>query len=357
MNNLNDSKNYAQSIGSKMYTNTSICGLEQYSNHGTNCVLKLKDTGIISVAPQLTDDVDQIFNDLNTAQICNIKKNIIPYNGNTYANRQNSVYISCGLSQSKTTGKSLCFGGDTYLGVFDYLNSSFCQYNNESKDWKSTRMNTVCYIPLESVVNTNLFSSDSYHNSVVGFTGNNLIQNEPIVLGNGYVQQKPLYEYNPAYSVQSEVLHYIPKHMYSIDGLNNITRITCSELKTNNELIDSWTKFKFANYLDVDSQYGPVTNIKIFKDKLYYFQDSAVGIASVNERSLITDNNPGELVLGTGGVLTRFDYLITQNGSSIVNDKGITNSETTLYWHDYDKNVLCALNQNGFSELSKMKKV
>ena len=142
-----------------------------------------------------------------------------------------------------------------------------------------------------------------------------------------------------------------------MNNLNNITRISCSELKTNNELTDSWTKFKFANYLDVDSQYGPVTNIKIFKDKLYYFQDSAVGIASVNERSLITDNNPGELVLGTGGVLTRFDYLITQNGSSIVNDKGITNSETTLYWHDYDKNVLCALNQNGFSELSKMKKV
>jgi len=117
-------------------------------------------------------------------------------------------------------------------------------------------MNTVCYIPLESVVNTALFSSESYHNSVNGTIGNNLIQNEPVVLGNGYVQQKPLYEYNTAYSVQSEALKYIPKSMYSIDDLHNGTRITCSELKTNNEVIDSWAKFKFANYLDTDSQYG-----------------------------------------------------------------------------------------------------
>jgi hypothetical protein len=59
-------------------------------------------------------------------------------------------------------------------------------------------------------------------------------------------------------------------------------------------------------------------------------------------------------VLGTGGILTRFDYLVTLNGDSIVNDKSITNSETTIYWYDLDKNVLCSLG-NGFNELSKVK--
>jgi hypothetical protein len=71
---------------------------------------------------------------------------------------------------------------------------------------------------------------------------------------------------------------------------------------------------------------------------------------------LITDNNAGALVLGTGGVLTRFDYLVTLNGDSIVNDKSITNSETTIYWYDLDKNVICALG-DGFHELSKVKYV
>lgn len=354
-NNLNDSKNHAQAIGGKMYSNTSVAGYQQYGNHGINCVLQLDSA--FNKTTGYNGNMEQVFNYLNTSYICNIKRNIIPYQGNNYSSRQNSVYISCGSNQDRRTTKSLCFGGDTYLNIFDYLNTSFCQKSNDADEWKSLRMNTVCYIPLESVVNTALFSSESYHNSVNGTMGNNLIQNEPIVLGNGYVQQKPLYEYNTAYSVQSESLKYIPKSMYSIDDLHSGTRITCSELKTNNEVIDSWAKFKFANYLDTDSQYGQITNLKVFKNKLYFFQDSAVGIAAVNERSLITDNNPGELTLGTGGILVRYDYLLTQNGDSIVNDKSITNSEHTLYWHDYDKNVLCALNQNGFSELSKAKKV
>lgn len=354
-NSLTDSKNHAQSIGSKMYTNTSVAGYQQYGNHGINCVLQLDPS--FNKTSGSNGNLDQVFNYLNTSYICNIKRNIIPYNGNNYVSRQNSIYISCGANQDRRTTTSLCFGGDTYLNVFDYLNTAFCQQTNDPEDWHSMRMNTVCYIPLESIVNTALFSSESYHNSVTGTMGNNLIQNEPVVLGNGYVQQKPLYEYNTAYSVQSEALKYIPKSMYQIDDLNNDTRITCSELKTNNEVIDSWAKFKFANYLDTDSQYGQITNLKVFKNKLYFFQNSAVGIASVNERSLITDNNPGELTLGTGGILVRYDYLLTQNGDSILNDKSITNSENTIYWHDYDKNVLCALNQNGFSELSKAKKV
>jgi hypothetical protein len=71
---------------------------------------------------------------------------------------------------------------------------------------------------------------------------------------------------------------------------------------------------------------------------------------------LITDNNAGALTLGAGGILTRYDYLVTLNGDSIINDKSITNSETTLYWYDLDKNVICSLS-NDFNELSKVKQV
>ena len=87
---------------------------------------------------------------------------------------------------------------------------------------------------------------------------------------------------------------------------------------------------------------------------MFYWQDNAVGVAAVNERSLITDNNIAELTLGTGGILARFDYVATLNGSSIVNDKSITNSATTIYWYDFDKNEICALG-NGVTSLSKIK--
>jgi hypothetical protein len=114
--------------------------------------------------------------------------------------------------------------------------------------------------------------------------------------------------------------------MYAADSTTSMAnlrlpnKIIYSETKTANEITDSWAQFKPANYMEVDSQYGPVTNMKAFGDKLFFWQDSALGIASVNDRSLITDNNVSTLTLGTGGILTRYDYVSTNNGSSISND-------------------------------------
>lgn len=354
-NNINDAKNHAQVIGNKMYTNTSIAGFTQYGNHGTNCVMRLADNFTLNTGTN--GNLSQTFNYVNTSYIANIKRQIIPYNGNTYISRQNSIYITCGIAKQVKDTTAIYFGGDTYLNIFDYLNTASCQKSNDPKDQKALRMNTVCYIPLESIVNTNLFSSDSYHTTAYGNSGNNLIQNEPVVLGNGYAQEKPLYEYNPVYSAVSGAKQYVPKSIYSVDDLLNQCRIVVSEAKVNNEITNSWTKFKFANYIDVDSQYGQITNLKTFNDKLFYWQDNAVGTASVNERSLITDNNAAELTLGTGEILSRFDYVATLHGSSIVNDKSISNSSTSLYWYDFDKNEICILNGNGVNTLSKLKGV
>jgi hypothetical protein len=171
-----------------------------------------------------------------------------------------------------------------------------------------------------------------------------------------YTQKDALYTYNTAYSSRSGSKNYVPKALYAIDNSLNNTRITCSEAKSNNETLDSWTKFKFANYIDVDSQYGPITNLKSFGGKLYYWQKDAVGIASVNDRSLITDENSAALVLGTGDILTRYDYIVNMNGSSKTFDKSIVASPTTLYWYDSNKNEICSLG-NGFQALSKRKNV
>lgn len=350
-----DAKNYAQPIGNKMYTNVSSGGYRQISAHGINAVVHLDESFLPYVQ---TSDVHKF----SQALVCNIKQSIIPYGGNTYISRQNSVYQSCGCytacdsNYSSDYNNVLCYGGDTYLGVLDYLNTSVIQQENDTSKNRESRLCCVCYIPLESQVNLNLMSGDTYSRGVSGTVGPNLVQNEPTVLANGYVQKKPYYEYNPVYSSVSGSKQYIPKSIYAEDDKLNQTRIVVSELKTNNEITDSWTKFKFANYLDVDSQYGQVTNLKSFNNRLYFWQDNAVGIASVNERSLITDNI-AELTLGTGGILTRFDYVATLNGSSIVNDKSIVTSASTIYWYDFDKNEICALNGSGLTPLSKQKGV
>lgn len=360
-----DSKAYIDYIGGYSFVNFAPGSYVSYGVGGVNMALYAPDvysggyTGI---------DRTPFGSDYKwaSALIVNIKTPAAQYGGNTFVNRSYSSYCSTSTFVTKrpTNGydTALCFGGDTYLGVFDYSHS-LLGTTNEANIGNGYKRFVQCYIPVESSVNLYYradehFSQTATKEVTTTTTGiaNPYYLTEPGTLSTLYSQKTPMYVYNAAYSANNTSKQYIQKSMYAEDDVKSMNRITCSEVKSINEQTDSWTKFKFANYLDTDSTYGPITNLKIFKNKLYFFQDSAVGIASVNDRSLINDNNAGELVLGTGGILTRYDYLITQNGSSIINDKSITNSETTLYWHDFDKNVLCALGSD-FHELSKVKQV
>lgn len=358
---MEDTKSYVQFIGNYGYVNESILINKYGANHGLGAILLLD--GFTKFIPLSTNNtgVGRKMNEFNTTAICNIKRNVIPYGGNSYINRQNSIYQSCGCfkanvdSSNSMSTPAMCYGGDTYLNLFDYQNTTVRQQINDSAEWVENRVCVVSYIPLESAVNTALRSDESFSKTTTAKIGQNLIQIEPTSIS-AYTQKTPLYVYNPVYSVTSGSKQYIPKSIYAEDDVVTNTRIVCSELKTNNEITDSWTKFKFANYLDVDTKYGEITNLKAFGNKLYFWQANAVGIASVNERSLITDNNMAELTLGTGGILTRFDYVAVLNGSSIVNDKSIVHSTNVLYWYDFDKNEICALT-NGVIPLSKSKGV
>ena len=344
---FDDLRNYVQFVGKYGYVNSAFHIGSINSNHGICGVITVKDFDkFINLTTTTSDTFVKLkFNEFNTTAICNIKRNITPYNGNGYVNRQTNVYQSCGCFNSSDMEAQpvLCFGGDTYLNIFDYQNTVVTQTGGN--DIASYDVNKIChvsYIPLESVVNLNYRTADSFNKLSSGNTGENRIQVEPMTY-QSWVQEKPLYEYNSVYSVQSGSKQYIPKSIYAEDNMLNGCRIMCSEAKTNNEITDSWTVFKVANYLDVDTKHGPITNLKSFKNRLYFWQSDAVGIAAVNERSLITDNNMAALTLGTGGILARFDYITEQNGSSIENDKSIASSEKGIYWYDFDKNVLCQL--------------
>lgn len=203
----------------------------------------------------------------------------------------------------------------------------------------------------------NLFHGDQIHRTVTSSNfADSWLQLEPTQMQDIHVQDLPYFVYNSVYSAQNTGKLYVPNSMYADKDVRYTNRILTSQAKTNNEVIDQWSKFKVADYLDVDNQWGDITNLKVFKDRLFYFQDTGVGVASVNERSLITDDNVNQLVLGTGGILSRFDYVTTTNGSSIKNDKSIINSDNVLYWYDYDKNEICSYTGQ-VSQLSKEKQV
>lgn len=293
----------------------------------------------------------------------NIKKQIVPYGGNTYTSRQNSIYISTGsykffdLTQQQSSYIIDTFGGDTYIGILDYPVTMQFQYKDIAQE-DNRRIFVGAYIPFESTINLNLTYGAEVHRTVrtsdefiQGWVQTDITQIQDL-----YSQDKPYYQYNGVYSAQPTAKTYLPKDVYSLDDIHTANRIVCSEAKTTNEVTDNWTKFKFANYVDVDNQYGAITNIKSFNNRLLFWQSNAFGVASVNDRSLIQDNNIGSLTLGTGGILDRYDYISTTNGNSTINAKDIIYSDRAVYWYDFNKNIILQYTNN-VDPISKSKGV
>lgn len=299
------------------------------------------------------DDYDYAVNTI----ICNVKRQLNPYGGNSYYNRAANLYISCGSYIDNISRQCITYGGDTFLTNFCYQHVGMIATN----DWDSSspQMTTSVFaqIPIESTINTYMRSDNvplrdvsyneyAYYHTQVGTI-------------NAISQTTAMYQYNSAYSVSSGGVNYAVGSTNSniSNTENNRYQIVCTEAKSAGEVIDSWTISKFANTLDLDSKYGQVTKLIDFGDKLYALQQNALSVLSINERSLISDNSSSALVLGSGGILDRYDVIVSNYGTNVINDRSAVSTFQSIYWYDNNKNVICSYGNDGFHILSKEKKV
>jgi len=278
--------------------------------------------------------------------IVNYRRNVwdSQYGGLSYEDRTNNQYIAASSIQTVSGLAFGCYYGDTFIGYFDdlHLIADLTQSIFDANPTNPrTRIEHVS-IPVETSINLPYRRSRDWFRSKWKNGFNAMMMQEVAgtyqdgeTIANEYIQEWDLYSYNSVYSQQNIINTYFsePLNFTSIQTYD--TRIKNSQVKTNNESVDSWTKFPTNDYIEVDTKYGPVNNIVKFNDKLLYFQDTGFGVVSVNQRSLISDENPGGLVLGTGGVLDRYDYISESVGNT--NRFGIANSTFGLYWLDNNK--------------------
>jgi len=76
-----------------------------------------------------------------------------------------------------------------------------------------------------------------------------------------------------------------------------------------------------------------------FKNQLIAWQKDATALISVNERALLNSVADTQIILGTGDKLSRYDYITTSYGMK-EDQQCNTQSDTTLYWWDYNRNEL-----------------
>ena len=287
--------------------------------------------------------------------LCNLHQDITPYGGSSTEARKLNTFYSYGdyhLVNGLTQRESVSFIGDTYIEPFEYV-SMHKMYFPTASDTLASHM--IAYsIPVETSINLAYTHGNELSKNYTD-SGITNVQVEPASVYNVYNQKEPLYAYNTVYSNNTTArLFAVRDDEDDLSIQDNMDyRVYHSNLKENGEYIDNWLKFQPSNYLDADSQYGPITHMRNFHDKLIFWQQSAMGLFSVNERTLTTDDSNLPLILGTGGVLTRYDYI--DNTAGMKEEQYCdTMSDSTLYWYDDHNNEIKAY-QNGTGVLSLTK--
>lgn len=261
--------------------------------------------------------------------IVNIVKNPIGY-----TNEQKNVYYSFGNyynTSQQWVSEGVVFDGDAFFQVMNYNASHYWDDGKFNSRFKNT---TIYSVPIETDID--LRAHTGYR-----FVDTNVPSRRYKIQDDVWDQQStPSYEYNTAYSSEPYIMPYTYTK-YNVTSDNNCdVRIHYSGLKENNQDIDEWLHFSAFDYMDVDTRFGEITQLKLFKDKLLYWQNNAFGVIGSNERTVLNDTDENQIVLGTGGVLQRYDYLSTLYGMK-PNQFADTQSNSTLYWWDgYNKEIL-----------------
>lgn len=293
--------------------------------------------------------------------LTNLRQQTTPYGGYSFTNRLTNIYYGDGNYFESINKWNTVFSGDCHIETFEYtsMHKVYGTYTKDGSDnlqFPNTHMITYS-IPTESNIWCKFqhgwtFSSNARDNYA------SFIQAEPCEITEAYVQRDPEYVYNSVYSAQNTSIPFAAYDDLNPQDYNKTidTRVYYSDLKQNDEIIDSWCKFRSSNFIDVDQEYGSITDICTFKNVLTFFQEQSFGILSVNDRSVATDNSGQNIVLGTGGVLDRYDYYSNTYG---MHKQQFCSVCTTggLYWFDSHNNVICLFDGQSVVQLSKQGKV
>ena len=252
--------------------------------------------------------------------LANYVRDVVQYGGQGFSARSQNVYISTGHYQQVPddtggTYQSGVYGGDTFVSVFD----SYRMLKNFDEDTSPTfgdvRAASGLYFPVESHINLNLregFHLNGRQNPAVFFYGssNNIPDAEDYALDFGED-----FKYNYVYSEEMDTQRAFPLPLNADPELRHPVRIWASDTKVYGELTDAWRTFDSEKYIDIRGDHGEIRQLINRNEQLYAWQERGFGIASVNERSVVSDKEGKGLILGKSGVLPRFDYISNIIGS------------------------------------------
>lgn len=255
------------------------------------------------------------------------------YGGASKVARANSEYIWCNnftpvsaMTDNVTykTASVKLFGGDTYVGYFDYYRG---YYDNiiTSGDAK------LCFFPCESSINVELRHDPCW--SRTHYAGIDEYDNpyDSSVPGGPY-DTGDLYAYNSAYSREPDTVRFFPKPINFQGNTEYDARILNTEERYSDQIIDNWLKFKYNDFTEVDQSFGPITKIIDHNNVMHFVQTMGIGVIAIDERVTTLDSTGATMVLGTGDTLGKYGYISKVSGS--IHHDSIISAPSGLHYFD-----------------------
>jgi len=248
------------------------------------------------------------------------------YGGNTYVDRGLNTYMSCGHYQivNADTFTVKVYGGDVFVNYFDdeyitWYNDRDDAYLDPYDDPIPPKLSMAACMPCETPINFNyrLGKRWASHRDATNMTSFNIAD----------------FMYNLTYSQENTT----ELKFYAKDAIRDFVeeqphRLWASDPKIDGELVDSWRKFSVNNITEVNGVHGPINRLVNFRDRLFFYQDKAFGIASIDDQSVITDESGQTMILGTGGVFPNYGYVSVNTGT--IHQLAVAATEQAIYHFD-----------------------
>ena len=278
------------------------------------------------------------------ALLANIKKVVTnQYGGNSDSNLLVNRFIDTGHftyvgDNIEGVQTSKVSGGDTFIQFYakekytgGKIEGDQIIPNDEDYFKRLAGNCTEWYFPVETFVNTSLVHGGkklreelykNYDSSTAGDAYNTWV---------AYGKEDD--DYNEVYSQEPDLKGYYITDEEECEIVHLPHQIAFSNVKLSGEpKKDAWKNFNIFDFHDVDGVHGPINNLFVLNDFMYYLQSYGVGVLDINPRTMITTTEGSQIHAGTGDTIQDHRYVTTKYGCQ--HQHSLITGTNHAYWVD-----------------------
>lgn len=357
------------------YCNTGTPGSVNSISQVTSAVGGLKVVTEVSSDPNDYNSSTIIYNNISNSGLNKLVVNYVINNTSQYGGNSDSAlaatnYISTGHFQpmnstvmsetidgngNYTFNNVEIWGGDCYTCLIDYGSSLYTDSPVIPGSGTAAPGGSYSWgikFPCQCNSNYTLRSGNPHRAPAPDYMHSNQAGNGIFYKISARIQLES-FQYNQGYSSDGSIFSYpsLPLN-YSLTNVFRY-RIRFAGPKFPGELINSFRTFLTNDYKDVDGRGGEINNLRTKDGKTIVWQNAIVSSVPILERIVISDTSGAATILGTGGVVDRFDPITSYYGNQ--HQWGLTQTEYGYAWFDMRRKAFVVLDfGKGIQEVSQI---